>query len=315
MNRDVSECRICGEPAEKRVGAYAFCGRHFERATRQRRSPWRTAALAVGILVALVVVAFVVDRAALQGSSGRVLPALGILLALAPGLVWLALFYRQDHLEPEPMRLVASVFVLSALLALAVGIPLLRDVFAVQEWMSGGLFVQLAGGFLVVGFVQEALKYAAVRFSVYETDEFDEPTDGVVYGTAAGLGFATVLNLAVLGESGEVGLGLASIHAVLIALAHGSFGGVVGYFLSGQKLEARPAWWSALGIAAAALLNSVFSTARVFVVSGNASIAGVPLGPWLGLLVAAVLAAVIATALYRLIRREVARAERATDIA
>ena len=34
-------CRICDEPATRTIGEYAFCERHFERATRERRGGWQ----------------------------------------------------------------------------------------------------------------------------------------------------------------------------------------------------------------------------------------------------------------------------------
>ena len=53
----------------------------------------------------------------------------------------------------------------------------------------------LLGNILVVGFVLQGIVYAVVRFTVYSTAEFDERMDGIVYGTAAGLGIATMLNI------------------------------------------------------------------------------------------------------------------------
>src|SRR5207253_630179 len=118
------------------------------------------------------------------------LVAVGAVVAVIPAAIWLVLFYRHDRLEPEPAGLVVELFLLGALLAAAVGIPLVRDVFGVGSWLGAGLAVQLAGNILIVGFVPIALVYLAVRLSVYHSDEFDEWTDGILYGTAAGLGYA-----------------------------------------------------------------------------------------------------------------------------
>jgi RsiW-degrading membrane proteinase PrsW (M82 family) len=161
----------------------------------------------------------------------------------------------------------------------------------------------LLGGFLVVGITQEFLKYVAMRFSVFEGSEFNERTDGIVYGTAAGLGYATVLNTMYIVGSGGVDLGLASINVTLTALAHAGFGGIIGYFLIGQKLHQRPVWWSAAGVAIAAATNSVFQAVRGVVVSGDLAIGGVLLGPWIGLLLAAAFSAILTLVLFRLNRR------------
>ena len=47
----------------------------------------------------------------------------------------------------------------------------------------------------MIGFIQEFLIYAALRYTVYYSPEFDERVDGIIYAAAAGLGYATTLNL------------------------------------------------------------------------------------------------------------------------
>ena len=127
-------------------------------------------------------------------------------------------FYRRDRLEPEPKGMVIGVFVLGGLVAAAVGIPLIEDWFDVGSWLNLSLLTQIAGNILVIGFVQMTLIYLAVRLSVYQSLEFDEWTDGILYGTAAGLGFATVLNINFIVSSGGADLGLGTIRVSATAL-------------------------------------------------------------------------------------------------
>ena len=47
----------------------------------------------------------------------------------------------------------------------------------------------------VVGPVEELCKFAAVRLGPYRSLYFDEPVDGLVYASAASLGFASLENL------------------------------------------------------------------------------------------------------------------------
>ncbi len=154
--------------------------------------------------------------------------------------------------------MVVGVFILGALVATAISIPLVDQVFDVGAWLFESPLVHLAGGILIVGIIQEGLVYLTVRLSVYGSREFDERTDGIIYGTAVGLGLATALNVAFVVESGGVDLGTGAIRIVLTSLAHGSFGGVIGYFLGRQKFEVRPIWWMPAGVALAATLNGVF---------------------------------------------------------
>ncbi len=231
-------CRICDEPATRSIGDYAFCDLHFERATRERRGGWQADVASIVLLVAFVVVLYAIDSLVQPQLSGTALTVIGLVIAIVPAVVWLGFFYRRDRLEPEPRTMVVGEFVLGALVATAIAIPLVDQLFDVGSWLFTSPLVHLAGGILVVGFAQEGLKYLTIRLSVYDSREFDERTDGIIYGTAVGLGFATALNVAFVVDSGGVDLGTGAIRIVLTSLAHASFGGVIGYFLGTPEVRA-----------------------------------------------------------------------------
>jgi len=300
-------CRICDAPATRSVGAYAFCEHHFERSRHARRGGREADIGSIVLLVAFVLVVYVIDALVQPSLGDGALIVIGLLLALIPAVVWLAFFYRQDRLEPEPRTMVIGVFLLGLLIATAVGIPVIDRMFDVGSWLFASPLVHLAGGILVVGFVQEGLKYLALRLSIYGSREFDERTDGIIYGTAIGLGFATALNVAFVVESGGVDLGTGAIRIVLTSLAHASFGGVIGYFLGRQKFERRPVWWMPAGVALAATLNGVFFYLRTTVARGTIEDPLSAIAPWVGLVLAAILAGAITVALTALTRRELER--------
>ncbi len=298
-------CCICGKSAEKVIGKRWFCADHYERATHERRGSWRSLLALVVVLVVFVAVVYALDAVIHPIFTGGMLAVVGVLLALVPAAIWLAFFYLQDRLEPEPAGYVLGVFALGALLAAAVGVPLLDKVFRVGNWLFANTLTTLLGSILVVGFTQEFLKYAAVRFSVYNSGEFDEPTDGIIYCTAAGLGYATVLNVQFVISNGGVNLGPGVIAMAIVALAQASFAGITGYFLGRAKFEADPIWWMPLGVTLAAVANGLFNWARGRVSTGGISLAGSVASPWWGLALAAVVAAVILGLLVWLIRRNI----------
>ena len=306
-------CRMCDEPATATVGAYAFCQRHSERATHARAGARAADIASIGILVVFVLALYAVDTLVQPRVGDEALAVIGLLLAIIPAVVWLAFFYRQDRLEPEPRTMVVGVFLLGVLVATAIAIPLVDRVFDVGSWLFGSPLVHLAGGIFVVGVIQEGLKYLTLRLSVYDSREFDERTDGIIYGTAVGLGFATALNVAFVVESGGVDLGTGAIRIVLTSLAHASFGGVIGYFLGRQRFERRPLWWMPAGVALAATLNGVFFYLRSTVARGRIEDPLAAVSPWVGLALAAVLAAGITIALTTLTRRELERSTTSID--
>lgn len=113
------------------------------------------------------------------------------LLAFAPGLFWLWYFYKKDRVEPEPLKEIRKCF----LLGMAVALPasFLNDFISM---ISHTLFLVVSAPI-----VEESLKFMVVRKTVYESAEFDEPMDGVVYGAATALGFASIENLVYLGST------------------------------------------------------------------------------------------------------------------
>ncbi len=301
-------CCVCHAPVgddAPRLGGRAYCAQHYARASRERRSVWRS-----GVAQIVAVVLFAVLVALILGTikpawEGPALVLSGAVLALVPAALWLAFFYAQDRLEPEPKPFVIGVFVLGALLANAIGIPLVRDLFRVQDWLGRSLLTNLLGSILVVGFVQEFLKYAAVRYSVYLLPEFDERMDGILYGTAAGLGFATMLNINYVVESGGVDLGVGVIRIVVTALAQASFAGITGYFLGRARFEEEPVWWLPLGVTVAAVLNGLFTVILGGVTRVGSVLAGKTANPWYGLVLATVVAGLIFGLLIALIRRAI----------
>ncbi len=294
-------CCVCNAPIEgpaKILGSRAFCEKHYSRIGRDRRGLWMAT---LGLIAGLVLFVLAVQALA-PALPGRLPPALlliaSLVLALVPAAVWLGVFYLQDRAEPEPKGYLLGVFFLAALLASAIGQPLINNVFAVNRWAGDSLALKLIAGVSIVGITQEFLKYAAVRYSIFNSQEFDERVDGIIYGAAAGLGYATMLNIAYVIGNGGVDLGVGAIRVAVLALAHASFAGVTGYFLGRAKFENRGPFWLPVGLFLAAVLNGV-----VTAVLGEISRAGLRPTPLNGLILAAVLAAGTFIVLFVLMRR------------
>jgi len=298
-------CCVCGKPADKTIGQRAFCDEHFESATHHRKGVWRSAWGQVIALVVFVVLVYVVEGFFRPVLGQTALVLAGVILAVVPALIWLAFFYQQDRLEPEPKSYIASVFILAMLVAAAIWLPLSENFFRISKWLYADTLTTILGGILIVGFIQEFLKYAVVRYSVYRSAEFDEPTDGIVYATAAGLGFATVLNINFVLANGGVDLGTGVIRIAIVSLAQASFAGITGYFLGRAKFESEPLWWMPAGLTLAAVLNGLFFWLRTEITQSTVTLTSGGSNPWYGLILAALLAGATAAALAWLIRRNI----------
>jgi RsiW-degrading membrane proteinase PrsW (M82 family) len=251
----------------------------------------------VALLIFIGLVYFIAPSLPAELSGGALVTE-GIIIALIPALVWLAFFYQQDRLEPEPKANIIGVFILGALLAKAVGIPLVQGLFSIGQWLYTDVWSHLLGSILVIGFLQEFLKYAAVRYSVYGSAEFDERVDGVIYATVAGLGFATMLNFDYVVSRGGVDITVGAIRVTITALAHASIAGVWGYFLGQVKFEHTPPYYLPGGFALAAVLNGLFFWAQDLV-----TLRGVAFKPWYGLVLAVVIAVIVLAVVFWFIRK------------
>lgn len=208
-------------------------------------------------------------NAGLIGGTGRLV--LGYILAIVPSVLWMALFYSQDRLEPEPHRYVISVFVLGGLLGGAIQQPLLREVFQVPHWMEARAFDYVISTTLLNGILSATLTYCAVRFTVMPTDEFDERIDGIIYGTAAALGLGVAANLSYLIENGAISLGVGTLQIIVTSLAYASFGAIVGYFLGLIKPGGYTPWLAPLGIIIAGVLHGIYEWLATQLGSGGIS--------------------------------------------
>lgn len=272
-------------------------------ALHERKHVWRDEILLIVSLIVFVGIVYTLDGTLQPTFTSSTLLLTGVFLAIVPAAIWLVFFYLQDRAEPEPKGFVLGVFALGALLAAGVGIPLVESVFRTSHWIYTDTLTTILGGILVVGFTQEFLKYAAVRYSIYNSGEFDEPTDGVIYATAAGLGYATVLNIQFVVSNGGVDLGAGVIRIAVVALAQAAFAGVTGYFLGRAKFESEQIWWMPLGVTLAAVFNGIFNWLQGIVTQPRITLSGTTTNTWMALVLASVIALATTGLILWLVRR------------
>ena len=114
-----------------------------------------------------------------------------LLITIIPSLALLLYFVLSDKFK-EPKLTVLAVFFLGYLICLPAGT--LND-FSYKLLEDGtDLSKRLGYSFLGPAWAEELLKFSILYLIVLRRDEFNEPMDGVVYGVAASLGFATYEN-------------------------------------------------------------------------------------------------------------------------
>lgn len=216
-------------------------------------------------------------------------PVLGILAALSvvPALFVALTLWYWDPTTREPFELVAVTFLLSMLFAsfAAAANSLLQPEFAVLGPAGVVLFY-----FLVVGPIEETVKWLAIRVRAYQNEAFRTVVDGVVYGAVAGLGFAAIENfIYVVGASTETlpsgGAGgveyaaLAAATRAFVGPGHIVFSAWAGFYLGLAKFN--PDNWAPIvvkGLLIAAFIHGLYNSMVGILPLGAFGAVGIPPG-------------------------------------
>ena len=188
------------------------------------------------------------------------------LLGVVAGVWWF------DRYDREPLHLVAFEFLWGATVAPLISVMVF--VFLESVGMDDGSqsTVSLLGG-TVGPLVEEIAKGVGLALVVVFSSKFDNPTDGVVYGTAVGLGFAVSENVTYglaggMNFDGPRGIlllvgGRTLLSAGVHALCSAALGGFLGHAVLSRRTVVRVGWTTA-GLAVAVALHASWNMALRF---------------------------------------------------
>ncbi len=213
------------------------------------------------------------------------IPVLTIAASVLPTLLLMWLFHRADRF-PEPPRLLWGTFGLGVLAILPAAFVETRLCAAV-EGLRDPVLSSLFCAFVVAALVEEVLKLSVIRVLPLRRRAFDESMDGIVYGVAAALGFATLENILYVAEGG---LTVALLRGVLSVPGHAAWGALLGFYAGRGVLEGRALSGSLKGLSAAVLLHGLYDFPVMLSLSGYSARAGtgVQVAGMLGMLVVSV---------------------------
>lgn len=160
------------------------------------------------------------------------------LAAFIPICVYILFIWWLDRYEREPFRFIIITFILGAIISFGLsfaGNTLISAVSRIFLTPSGTQYLTAS---LIAPFVEEANKGLIIIVFAWLSREFDNVTDGLIYGAVVGLGFAFAENILyfnrVFESSGHFawiqnmyirGFFLCGVHASSTAI----FGAAIGY--------------------------------------------------------------------------------------
>lgn len=206
------------------------------------RTRWLIAGIGMAILALSAITTIIINSligftALEQNGVSSIIIALTIPLIPAAGIFMLVNF--MDRYEREPWFLRLSAFLWGAIIAIPPALFIEKQADAmINSWLTGSasnaLLHTIAQG-LNAGITEETIKgLGLILLLIALRDEFDNVTDGIVYGALIGAGFAMVENFSYFAQNanhfllfliiGRIVLGWLS-HSTFIAC----FGAALGY--------------------------------------------------------------------------------------
>lgn len=235
---------------------------------------WVIAALVALLLVASALITL--GAAVLAGRQALAINGVGGVLAaltipLVPALGAVLLVGAIDRYEREPVVLLIGAFAWGALIAIPAALYAERQLALwLPSLLSNPRVPTLAATWgpsllrgVGAGITEETVKGAGlVMLLLALRDEFDNVTDGILYGILIGAGFGMVENFAYFAGSTHGDLGFLILGRVILGwLAHSTFTGLFGAGLGfAREFRSRMARLVApiSGFLAAIVLHSVF---------------------------------------------------------
>lgn len=234
------------------------------------------------LLIAVAVLLFVAQLAATILLAIR-RPELGVLAALSavPALGIAGFLWYGDPTMREPLEPLAITFVLAILFASIAALinTLLQPVFQYVPVVGMVLFF-----FVVVGPIEETVKWLAVRVGSYDT--IDAVVDGVVYGAVAGLGFATIENALYISQGYSQAIAAQSGQPIVSAIqtatsrafvgpGHVLYSSFAGYYLGLAKFNPENAGPIVVkGLLVAALIHATYNSLVTYLPLGALAFLG-----------------------------------------
>lgn len=193
-----------------------------------------------------------------------------------PSLLWLWFWLKEDS-HPEPRAVLIYTFIAGMIVV---------PVAMFFEYLV--LFpIGLTGGFslLLWAFIEEILKYGAVKKTAFCKSCFDEPVDAIIYMITAALGFASLENtlfiIKTFYDGGILsGLDIGNMRFIGATLLHTASSAIVGSFIafSLRKNKKNLKRNTYIGLVAAGLLHFAFN--YLIIKSGGGNILKVLIPLW-----------------------------------
>lgn len=213
---------------------------------------------------------------------------LSIIGGIAPALIWLSYWLREDQKHPEPNKLIILSFILGML---AVPVALVAQWFvnsalvgdvSINSLFHSSYLTALIVIILWAG-IEEVLKFIAAYLGGIGRKANDEPIDAMIYLITAALGFSALENTLFIFTpiiSGDIGLAFitGNLRFIGATLLHVASSATLGIFIAFAYYKKRVVknqyliWGFLCSIALHTVFNSFIIKAKEFTLVGFSTV-------------------------------------------
>ncbi|MBX0356197.1 glutamic-type intramembrane protease PrsW [Halobacillus sp. Nhm2S1] len=170
--------------------------------------------------------------------------------AISPAVAIMTFIYLSKRIELEPLPLIIRMFIIGVIMVF----PIMFIQYAFEtENVFHSSFLK---SFFLVGLLEEFFKWFFLLFVAYRHSDFDHHYDGIIYGVAVSLGFATIENIIYIFQNG---IEIAILRAVFPVSSHALFGIIMGFYMGKAKFRTnRSNWCLALGLSIPVGLHVIY---------------------------------------------------------
>ena len=179
----------------------------------------------------------------------------GIIGALLITIIWFVFITRMDILEPEKIKYLLMVLILS--------IVICEFVYPLYDFTNITLQFRLEGSpsykffycVMGIGLIEETIKIIPILLIFFLTKKFNEPVDLIMYAAVVALGFAFMENLNYFNKSG---LTLIAPRTITATMMHIFFSAIAVYGILLYRFRRSSSIWILVFFLIACLLHGIY---------------------------------------------------------
>lgn len=232
------------------------------------RRVWRSIAVENGVIVSIALIFLVFYDFLGIDLPDVVNTPINIILALLPAVLWFFNSYYRERFVIQPRRNLLAVFIITALAANAVGIPVVNGLLNVEDWLSlQNTLNRILGYAITVGITQEIIKYLVLRYTIWP-QTLRIRTDMIAYVAASVVAYVTVVNLHLIAD-GDPAPNIVAYRVAYTLALHMTASMIVGFGLSELHFSPRSVLLLPFTLLLAIFITGILITARAGILNAG----------------------------------------------